>query len=339
MKSEHSELLKRGVPCRWLITGIEKRGLNPTQLFTTLELTLDSLHDTDTILPVEDYLQLLNHSAKVLNDDHLGVHLGQSSQPEQFGLLGYLVQNAKTIANFTEIFEYYYRIFSPEFGVHFETDHEYCTFYYYHLKSDKVDSRQDIDFTMALVIQAIRRYYKPNWQPGQCTFSYSEPKNIAQHQVYFGHELKFNQQKNSFKLKKEILDIEVSHADAGLLAILQAHANQLLKNVKEKENVIDRVKVLIASNAGHQTVNTESIADHLNTSVRNLHRILQEKGTSYQNIRDETLLEIGKEALAETRTSVTDIALRLGYSESSAFVRMFKRQMGITPLQYRKQVS
>lgn len=339
MKDPQSELLKNGVPCRWLITGIEKRGQSPKQLFTALELELDPLDDTDVILPVEDYLQLLNYAAKILEDDQLGVHLAQGSQPEQFGLLGYLSQNAKTIENFTEIFEYYYRIFSPEFGIHFESDNNYCTCYYYHLDSERVDSKQDIDFTLALMIESIRRYYDISWEPEQCTFSYPEPKNVNDHKLYFGPNLRFSHSKNSFKFRREILDIEISNADAGLLSILQAHANQLLRNVKEKECVIDRIKVLIASNAGHQAVNTESIARHLNTSIRNLHRILQEKGTSYQSIRDETLLEIGKDALLETNTSVTDIALRLGYSESSAFVRMFKRKTGITPLQYRKQIN
>jgi len=126
-------------------------------------------------------------------------------------------------------------------------------------------------------------------------FSYPESKDLIKHEPYFGEEIEFNYSKNSFKFRREILDIEISNADASLLAILQTRANQLLKSVKEKEDVIDRVRVLIASNTGHRTVNTESIALQQNTSVRNLRRILQEKGTSYHNIRDQTLLDIGNQ--------------------------------------------
>ena len=48
------------------------------------------------------------------------------------------------------------------------------------------------------------------------------------------------------------------------------------------------------------------------------------------------LLEAAQQALIYSNASITLIAGKLGYSESSAFVRAFKRLTGYTPNGYRK---
>ena len=339
MKSGHSQVLRYGVPCRWLFKGIEKCGLDVAQLLEQLNIQHCDFDQPESPLPLRDYFLVMNTAAEQLGDEWFGITLAIGSNPEDFGLLGYLLQNAKTFGDFTRIFEHYYRVFTPEFDIHFEMEGDYCLFHYYHKEVEEFDPRHDIEFSMALLVISIQQYLKESWLPNMVSFTHSSPDNISPHQKLFGKNLHFNQAKNFIRFEKKLLDLEISSADAGLLAILEEHASQLLSSVKEKQKIIDRIRVFIASNSGHQPVNTESLAYHLNMSVRNLHRLLKEKGTSYQHIRDETLLKLGKEALSETRSSITDIALRLGYSESSAFVRMFKRKTGLTPLQYRKNLA
>ena len=65
--------------------------------------------------------------------------------------------------------------------------------------------------------------------------------------------------------------------------------------------------------------------------------VLQLRNTSFRELRDDTILQVAKEALLDTDASITYIALKLGYSEASAFVRVFKRLAGASPLQFRKQ--
>ncbi|MDO4189331.1 MAG: AraC family transcriptional regulator [Lachnospiraceae bacterium] len=48
-------------------------------------------------------------------------------------------------------------------------------------------------------------------------------------------------------------------------------------------------------------------------------------------------LEIASRMLIDTKDSVTDIALRTGFSDSSYFARAFKKRMGISPLKYRQE--
>jgi AraC-like DNA-binding protein len=339
MMQQQSAILESGVPCQWLIAGIRERELDPALLLSELGIDTAVMDSPNVSMELSDYMRLFNAAAKTLKDENLGLHLSIDAKVEHFGLLAYLSQNAKTIGDALRIFEHYYRVFTPEFGIQFIVDESSCTYHYHHKAPENIDPRQDIEFSLAIVVDSILKSVTGSWKPELASFTFSEPSDLEYHYKIFGENLHFDQAKNFIRFDKSVLELERTSADSALLMILQEHGNALLRSVKDQDNVEDQIRVLITSNAGHQNVNTESIAKHLNMSVRNLHRVLRERGTSYQQIRDETLLNIGKEALSETRSSVTEIALRLGYSESSAFVRMFKRHTGMTPLQFRKNLA
>ena len=48
-------------------------------------------------------------------------------------------------------------------------------------------------------------------------------------------------------------------------------------------------------------------------------------------------IEKAKEILATTRYRIIDVAMQVGYSNSSSFTRAFHAMEGITPNQYRRQ--
>ncbi len=50
-------------------------------------------------------------------------------------------------------------------------------------------------------------------------------------------------------------------------------------------------------------------------------------------------IELAKALLAERALSVTDIALRIGYSETSSFTAVFRKLMGRTPTDYRRSLA
>lgn len=74
-------------------------------------------------------------------------------------------------------------------------------------------------------------------------------------------------------------------------------------------------------------------ANHLTQTVRQL-----TGKTSSQIIKDKQLLEI-KRLLVHTTLSVSEIAGQLNFDDQSYFTKFFKRETGITPLQYRNNTS
>lgn len=70
-------------------------------------------------------------------------------------------------------------------------------------------------------------------------------------------------------------------------------------------------------------------------SPRSFQRELADLGLTFADIRDAARCSVAKQMLAQTTSSITDIALEIGYSELSAFSRSFKRQVGLGPSRYR----
>ncbi|WP_285464999.1 helix-turn-helix domain-containing protein [Vibrio sp. D420a] len=57
----------------------------------------------------------------------------------------------------------------------------------------------------------------------------------------------------------------------------------------------------------------------------------------YKALVEEMMLEQTLFLLEHSDLSITDIGAQMGYSDSSHFTRAFKRQMKMTPRQYRKE--
>ncbi|OQQ07165.1 AraC family transcriptional regulator [Vibrio splendidus] len=77
----------------------------------------------------------------------------------------------------------------------------------------------------------------------------------------------------------------------------------------------------------------------LNIHVRTIQRRLESEGVVYKTLIEEMVLEQVLELLKQSGLSITQVGAKMGYSDSSHFTRAFKRQMNMTPRQYRKEHS
>ena len=78
------------------------------------------------------------------------------------------------------------------------------------------------------------------------------------------------------------------------------------------------------------------MARALYMSSRKLQRQLQRAGTTFNTLLNEIRQDLTQKYLREEDNSMTEIAFLLGFSESGAFSRVFKRWMGVSPTKYRK---
>jgi AraC-like DNA-binding protein len=103
----------------------------------------------------------------------------------------------------------------------------------------------------------------------------------------------------------------------------------LLAAELERRSMTERVRRVLArgSPVGRWTV--PEIARKLAVSRRSLERALATEGTSVQRILDDEQLAVALACL--DHVSVDEVALRLGYSDTRAFARAFKRWTGKSP--------
>jgi AraC-like DNA-binding protein len=84
--------------------------------------------------------------------------------------------------------------------------------------------------------------------------------------------------------------------------------------------------------------NIDAVATHTGFRRRSLQRYLADNGLSFSELLQEARIGMAVELLANRRTSLTQIALELGYSESASFTRAFRRWTGSTPSAYRQRL-
>ena len=67
-----------------------------------------------------------------------------------------------------------------------------------------------------------------------------------------------------------------------------------------------------------------------------LQRRLQGEGTAYQVVKDELRRDIAIDLLGDSTRSVAEVAGLVGFQETSAFHRAFKKWTGVSPGAYRR---
>lgn len=77
----------------------------------------------------------------------------------------------------------------------------------------------------------------------------------------------------------------------------------------------------------------DEVAKAMGMSGRTLRRRLTSIGTSYQNELDHVRQELALSAMEEAK-SLASIAEGLGFNDSSAFYKAFRRWTGMTPSEY-----
>jgi AraC-like DNA-binding protein len=76
-------------------------------------------------------------------------------------------------------------------------------------------------------------------------------------------------------------------------------------------------------------------ARRLGLHERTLGRRLQDAGTTFHALLDETRVTVARQLLQSTDAPVGKIAAALGYRDSTVFARAFRRHVGTTPRAYR----
>ena len=98
---------------------------------------------------------------------------------------------------------------------------------------------------------------------------------------------------------------------------------------------ISRVLSWINEHLAEQA-NTETLAEKASLSPAQFHKVFsQELGLSPADYYLRQRLVEAKQLLRQSSSGITDIALSLGFSSSQYFATVFKKQIGLTPSEYR----
>jgi len=121
------------------------------------------------------------------------------------------------------------------------------------------------------------------------------------------------------------------------LKVLERYFKEIQTNSKTKNRLaIEGIKGFIRNNY-NRNLTLEEIADSVYLSPYYVSRIFKEsQSITVMDYVTRVKLDEAKKMLGNTRYKIDEIAVRLGYSDASYFSKVFKKNEGMTPTQFRQ---
>ncbi len=152
---------------------------------------------------------------------------------------------------------------------------------------------------------------------------------------YLHSAVRFAQPATVFRLPASLARVPNAAGDPESYALARDLCRKLLDQVPAASlSCADRVRrVLLSQTPG--SVTESEVARAMFISKRTLARRLEAEGSSYRLIRDQLLSQLASSHLRESGLSVEAVAALLGYNDTAAFRKAFRRWYGQAPGEYR----
>jgi AraC-like DNA-binding protein len=139
-------------------------------------------------------------------------------------------------------------------------------------------------------------------------------------------------------IDRAVLSLPMQRPDPSLRAILERHADILLGELGDEDD-IGRTRGVILEGLREGDTSIERTARRLGMSVRTLQRVLRGSGHTFADLVDESRRELARRYLGDPNLSIQEIAHLLAFGDLRGFYRAFKRWEGSTPAEFRKRAA
>lgn len=311
-------------------------GLNADDLLAALKLAPSCLADIDGRISHERFCALWQLITQRSQSSSIGLQMAVVAKPKNWDVLGYAMYSSASLGEAFKRLVRYSRLrhTGAEFSFEVQADAARMTMA---IPSTAVPPNSAMgEWVGANFVLLSRQLTGLDLAPLQMGFQHPEPTDLAAYHHLFRSPLAFNQPVNEMRLDTALIQRPLTQADPGLSGILDRHAEELLARLPQSESLLDSVHRLISQGLRGGDPSLTAIAQQLGYAPRTLQRKLEEAGTSYHTLLDEMRRELSIYYLREKHIAVSEVAFLLGFSETSAFHRAFRRWTGVSPGEFRR---
>lgn len=315
---------------------MQRRGFSAEETLASTRLSLDTMKaEPNLLVSLPALLQLLDNIHRLDPSPTLSFELGAQLNLGSHGFLGYAFLASPTLESALSLVNQYAQTRSQLLHFTFFTEADMAV--------------------MEISDHGLLGHWFPTIFEAMCASIFAIAGNILpsvpidrsylclsfaeapQHQILHAllkERVSFNCARTQIRFPVELLQQALGTADAQLAALAAA---QCAEELKKSEGTGDfRFKVMqLARQHLTNPQSQEAVAAALNITTRTLHRHLQEYGVNYKDIIDGLRRDSATYQLSHSSSPISTLAIELGYSDASNFIRAFKRWTGQTPQQFR----
>jgi AraC-like DNA-binding protein len=166
-------------------------------------------------------------------------------------------------------------------------------------------------------------------------FRCAEPTFSSEWRILFSQNLNFSQPDSGIAFSAEYLALGNIQNERTMKEFLRSAPANFLVKYKNSAGLSAQIRRRLRQLPPAAWPDFATLATQLHLSQATLRRRMEDEGESYRAILDDLRRDLAIALLSDGNNSLADIAVTLGFSESSAFHRAFKKWTGARPGEYR----
>lgn len=312
-------------------TAMEACGISADYYFKKVKLPT-VIEDPESLLPTKPFFQLINIVAIDENLPGFGSIVAQTTPWHKIASLAPLIEQSK---NLKELLETFCEIASHQsshgnFSLIDEGSH--FRFSYTGSPLVKGDIQMEL-YRITSMIQLSQLACDAQWRPDAIHLNQPSSSVIEASPLLSRSKICFSKPDSSISIPGELLQLPVQ------LDIPEKKTT--IKNADADENIdfANSIRNIINTYSLIKNIGIEETAEIADMSVRTLQRRLSEYSLHFNELLNEAKLTHAEMKLKNTAMPIMEIARSLGYSDAAHFTRAFKRWTGVTPSDFRKEIS
>lgn len=163
---------------------------------------------------------------------------------------------------------------------------------------------------------------------------YSSIEAINKTYAQKGYEFNYNELQSEMALFDTLGEMK-----EWLLGIYKQYIHNLSNSPQTvKLDHIRKIEDIVCGEYGNPNLSTEGIATRLHLSTNYIREIFKEyKGVSVSGYINDRRCEVAKELLAKSNWTIQKICEQVGIANENYFYTLFRKNCGLTPVQFRKR--
>lgn len=308
-------------------------GVDPEEIFSAVGLSVDHENSIMERMTVDQVAKLFQYCVDKTGDEYFALKASEFMTVSLIQPLGYSLLASLSIRDFFDRLTRYLSMVTATIKMRGEECLDYYRVCYYDINPNV--SPYTMDAWNAYIIKFIRRIYLPDFHPAAITIAREHPDvDITPYNDYFGIPVKFDKDDGFIAISYSDLDQKLINGNTTIALANDAVVQEYITRIDEAD-IKNKVSIEITKQLSAGRINKTTVAKSLGMSPRSLQNKLNEQGVTYQEILDYTRKQLAISYLNDKSMNVNQIAYLLNYSESSTFVKVFKKWTNYTPVDFR----
>lgn len=316
---------------------MHRQGGSIDQVLRDVDLPFALLEQPELVVPLREQFRFLERAARETGDQHFGARLGQEVKSPALSAYGAWVCAAATLreamqradAGLALMLQTSTNLYVAREGV----DRVRWSIEFVEPETDGRHHNELLG--VGYMMDTVRVYAGAHWRPHVVMTALSRGERAAALEQIFQCNVSNGHAMSSIVFDAALLDRGHARHSVSLAGGPERPEPPVPVNGDLLATILTVAE--LAMHEGFPRI--DWVASKVGATRRSLQRYLQSQGTSFNQVLEEVLRRHAIRHLEEDALSITEIALRLGYTDPAHFTRAFRRWTGVAPSSFRAALA